>query len=209
MPDATYAINIEYVVAITGQSMRHNHRFRVAPADASAEIAIGTPASAVVLKAGNSQASTGNVQLDIGLGDYLAAMLPMYEQSMSVTSASLIKYPYGLSGSGIYVTPIDLSDPQANYPTRGTSGTGTAVAYALTATFFDGRGKVSKLTLLETILRSEAQTGVESAPAPVKTWVNYVTGDTSIVRGVDGSDMLAVKLISQGQNEAVWRKRYR
>lgn len=204
-----YAIDLTYEVTISGLSVVHNNRVRVALEDPNNEPAIGTTPDLVSLATKGIGGVAGTRALDIALSEYLGAFADMYGAEMNVTSAVLSKYPFGLDGAGIYVSPVDLGDPNINYETQGSNGNPCTPSQGLVVTFFDGRGGVSKLQFSEVVGNRNDQAGTASLDLSFSPMATYITSADSVVKGVNNSNPNAIKLFSFGQNEATWRKRNR
>lgn len=204
-----YLMEINYNVAIGNLTLAHSHRFRVKMDNTNPNPSIGTSADNIQVVTNGTGGTEGSTSLSAGLANYLGFYCGMFGSEMSITSAILIYYQFGLSGQGINLSSIDLSDPAFTGVLAGTNANTCKEAQQLTATFYDGRGKVSRLTYLEVSQDGNVQYGAGNLPTAPDALNNFITGSNGIVRGVDDSKLFSPKLYSYGENEAIWRKRYR
>jgi hypothetical protein len=129
-----------------------------------------------------------------------------YRVADQIVSVTLWRYLPN-SFQKIFITQAGVDSPNgainlANPP--------TALANQQTFTFRSAAGGIAKLVLLETTIggNSTIPFPVPNAPA-INNLANWaVSADSHIVARDNGFLIVPLRL-SQGENEAVWRKRYR
>lgn len=205
-----FLVNINYSVTLDNQSVQHEHKFRVKMDVSNPDPAIGTPfANIDVLDKGTFSTPPQIQDLETATGIYVQNFVDCFGITMSITSITLQKYSTTIDGSAIFVSAADLTNATVYPNLSGTDLGSNIAASGGIITFIDSRGRVSKLYFQESILSGNGQVGVTDAPTAYQNLLTYLGSSANIVHGVDTSEWVQFKLLSAGQNEAIWRKRYR
>lgn len=209
MVDPVYAFNINYDVVISGLTLNHNHRIRVVLAAGEPDPEVGTPLSDISLRTRGVAATQGAVDADVGLGEYLTAMMSQFSSAQNINAVAFTYYPFGLSASGIYVSAADLSDGVAYPQLVGDALAGTPIpAQGSVYTYFGSHGAISKVALMETNSTTNLYTGYSGLTTDETEYVDYLLSSLCIVAGVQDSYPIAFSILSTSQNEALYPKRF-
>lgn len=209
MSSPQYALSIDYSVTVGGLTLNHNHRVRVAIADASVPPTIGDAPADINLETNGTGLGVGSATLASAVAEYLNVFCDLFTADMNVQNASLQFYEFGMKSAGVYVSPINLGENIYSAVTQGTNTGATVASSQRIYTFFDSRGRVSKLSLLEGRFIGDDQRGFGDLGVADQAYVGYITGANGVLKGSDNSTMLSLRLASTGQNERVWRNRNR
>lgn len=147
------------------------------------------------------------VDLDVVVDDWLAAILPLFNTGCSFSVVELWKYPTAQSFDATYWATYTPS------PAAGTSGGTSNTAGQAMWTFRTQEGGILKINLMESVI-STAQKRLYSAQSAAEKAVNdYVVGGGATYAAVflarDTSYPVAGIALYPGQNEALFKKRYR
>lgn len=186
-----YTVEIKYQVS----SLTHTQRLNC---DITNSPAVGDAFSTILVL----QNDTLTTSLDLAVEAYLLTIVPFFNTSVQVTSVKLFKN-VALSFERDYVSAYT---PTTN---AGTSASPTVLSDQQTYTFFTAEGGVMRTVLLETKDGGNSQLGYGALGASSQTHVDYIIGNNGWIIGRDTSRVRAFNLLSQGQNESVWRKRNR
>jgi hypothetical protein len=209
MADPVYAFNINYDVPIGGLTLNHQHRIRVVLADGQDDPEVGTALSDIQLRTRGVGAVQGSVDADVGLGEYLSAMMSQFDATVNINAVALTFYPFGLSGSGIYASAADLSDGVSFPQLVGDALAGTPItAQGSVYTYVGSHGAMSKLVLMETNSLTNLYNGYSSLTTDEEEYVDYLLSSLCIVAGVQDSYPIAFNILSTSQNEALYPKRF-
>lgn len=139
--------------------------------------------------------------LEVIVDEYVALLLVLFAQTQTINRAELWHIPEGTT-NGQYIS---------SYPI-GESGTNTAdenPAYQGTLTFRSIGGSTMRVQLMELPLASNLREPYPTGNAMLNNIFAYVAGTTSGFLARDNTPPFAPMNYSGGQNEALWRKRYR
>jgi len=134
---------------------------------------------------------------------WVALMAPLYKSDANFAYAELWKYTDGTFISN-FVSAYDISD-------IGTSGNNTVLAGQEVYVFRTSEGGIMKVNLMETITNFSFKKTAANLTASQADLVAYVI-DTALgnyFMGRDTSYPFAFVAMYPGQNEAIFKKRYR
>lgn len=160
---------------------------------------VGAPLSDFLLRLKNT--TTRNAQQCAN--EFWARVRGIYNNSVTCTGVTLWRYQSN-SLAKDYMTASTVANP------TGLSTQPTNLGGQVIMTFRSGSGGIAKLVFLETPYTSN---GIESysatATTPHQLVAQYaVSGDSPIIARDNGFLVTGIRILF-GQNEAIWRRRYR
>lgn len=194
--DGEYQVTIHYSCTPSGQpALQHTMTFDVA---VDGTPAVGTPfASVMVLRKGG-----GTVDLENWIDStWMGLLLPLFSNTTEFQYAQLDYIPEGTFAA------TTISNHLLGI--TGSSASPAIAAQASVITFKSIDGHLMKLYLMETINASVIRDPYPVSGVGYTTLVNYVVSDASPIVARDNSYVNLVIALSPGQNEALFKKRYR
>lgn len=185
-----YQIEISYTV----DTVVHKQRLNV---EVSGTPAVGADPSTVDLEMRN----TNTLLMDAAVDAWCTLLADRFAPTASFDSYILWK--------------IDQDTEERSYVTSdviaivGVSGSATNLAHQNTLTFRTFEGGVMRIVLLEPVGTSLVRVPYSSVGAGVKAIMDFVFSDVNWILARDTSYPIAPLNSVSGQNEAVFRKRYR
>lgn len=192
--DGQYEVRLNYTTVVATVPMDHTMTFDI---KLDYEPEPGTPFSEILVSDWNETSSP----LDALIDALLAELLPLYNLTTDFTSAELWKIPEG-TYDATFLSVYGIGTP-------GESSTNTSAAHQLTFTWRSTAGGIMKLVLIESI---STEQGKYAYPTGSSTWNDvfaFVGSATRPFMARDNTRPFAPLRVSGGQNEAVWRRRYR
>lgn len=193
--DGQYEVRVIYETIPSGfPAMEHTMTFDVLPVEAP------TPATDfgdidVELRSGSFNT------LATWVDSFVAGLIAIYPATATVIRAELWYIPEGtFAGSFVSTYPIDEA---------GTNGTGSQVAQQTTLTFRSIDGGSGRIQLMESSLGGNNKESYPYGSSSLNAIADLVTATTGAIIARDNSFMFANIHASHGQNERLWRKRYR
>lgn len=187
-----FEVEIEYDVAGL------THRQRLNCAVASPLPAPGTPPNAIDLIKRNGT----NVALDAAVLAWVNLLAPRFETLVS-TFVGYTFWEY---------EPLSTVKKFITADTLGVDGSSTlpaSFAQQETFTFKTAEGNDMRIVLLETISVDDNQVPIPASGPSTAAIGSFIDSDVNWILGRDTSYPIAQRLLSKGENEAVWRKRFR
>lgn len=148
------------------------------------------------------QQDAGLVNVMTALSDWVALLRPVYETSSSFDRAELWQYDVGTT-NGTFIAAWNIG-------LAGTTVQPPIYAGQVTMTFRTLEGNIMKVVLLESTAASKAK--VPYAVDTIAEWkaiADYVVDPSGWQLGRDTSFPIAYIQRSGGENEALFRRRYR
>lgn len=192
--DGVYELRFKYDVTIGTQLVSH-----VLTQDVNLvePVLPGTPFNEIETQGHNGTTST----LDTEVEGFIDAIAPQMSNATDFTTVELWKYPpegFDAVFYGVYAS--------------GVSGTNVNPAQAAHYDIFTFRtlgGGIMRLTLLESTNSANNVQSFPTASTVANALFNYITNLSRPWVGRDNFRPLAALKWSQGQNEAIWRRRFR
>lgn len=186
-----YTVEFKYIVS----SMTHTHTVNC---DVTNNPSVGDAFSSILVL----QNDTLTTSLDLAVEAYLLTYVVFYNTSVSFPSVRLFKN---------IPNTFERTFVSAYTPTNGagTDPSVTQLAHQDMYTFFTAEGGIARFSQLEGVQSGNDQKAFAQLGSAQQTYVNYILGNNGWFVGRDTSRIKAFNLLSEGQNEAVWRKRYR
>jgi len=193
--DGPWELRIFYSTgATTFPTITHTHTM---------DVRIGTPptkgdAFGVIDVVRNNAAVT---DLATATDEYVAFLDPLFSNTNTIDRAELWHIPEGTTNGEFYST----------YTIGETgSGIGTAnIASQSTFTFRTMGGSTMRVQLMETVLGGSAKDPYPTTSPTVNQLFDYVIGPTGFFLGRDNTQPFAPMNWTNGQNERLFRKRFR
>lgn len=185
-----YEIEISYTV----DGDQHKQRLNV---DVSGTPAVGADPTTVDLLRRSGLTCT----LDVAVTEWIDLLKVRFATTASFDAYILWSY-----------TPLTTDRSYVTSGTIGTAGTAVAastIAHQETYTFRTFEGGIMRLVMLESTATSLVRIPYASAVTSAKAIFDYVTASTNWVLARDTSYPISSLNLTGGQNEAVFRKRYR
>lgn len=190
-----YECRLTYATTISGQQLSHKHQFNVR---LSTTPAPGTPFDEISVL--NWDASTQ--ELGQMLTAYFAVLLPLIPDEAVLEVVELWHYPDGGSNA-IYISA-------GGYGSTGTNVGAPRAAGQATFTFRTLAGGLMKMVLMESSLAGDLRQSYGAVPAGiVKNYMDFIGGTEHAIAANDSFRPFAPIAFIPGQNEAVYRKRFR
>lgn len=193
--DGVYEVRIIYDTTPTGfPLLEHTLTFDVEP---TAPPEVGEEFSAINIV----PRSAAPLPLSDAVDDFVAGMIGIYPSSATIIRAELWRIPEGtLAGTFVSTYPID--EPGVNV-------TASQVAQQSTFTFRAIGGGNGRLQFMESSISGNGSTSYPYPAASQNAIADLVTATTGFILARDNTHMFANIHLSNGQNERLWRKRYR
>lgn len=193
--DGIYELRFTYVVPITGQpTLSHRHTVDVKLAE---DPVVGEDFTTIV-----ALSRLGvEVDLDGAVLNYLNFIKAFYATNVDFPIVELWRYPTE-GTNATYVSSLELGE-------SGTGASPTSAAWQTTITLRSQGGSIMRVQLMET---TTTNNNVESFPTSnvgVNNFAGYLTGGTSPFVARDDTFPLVPLKWSSGQNEKLFRKRFR
>lgn len=193
--DGQYEVRIIYDCTPTGfLIMEHTLTFDVLPTgapdpgDEFSTISIETRKADVMF-------------LSDAIDDFVAGMAAIYSTASTIIRAELWYIPEGtFAGTFISTYPID---------TAGTAVSTANVAQQMTMTFRSIGGGSGRLQFMEPVTTGNGVQSYPYSPTTYNAIADLVTGDGGFIIARDNTFMFANIHLNAGQNERLFRKRFR
>jgi hypothetical protein len=193
--DGLYEVRITYETVPSGfPALEHTLTFDVEPT-ATPEVGEAFSAITVAVRSGSPEPLSDKVD------DFVAGLIAIYPATATIIRAELWYIPEGtFAGTFISTYPIDEV---------GVNGTGSQVAQQTTLTFRSIAGGNGRIQLMECSLGGNNKESYPYTSASLNAIADLVTNTAGFILARDNSFMFANIHASHGQNERLWRKRYR
>lgn len=206
-----HAIHVTYRVAPTGQAgLSHTQKLRVELDATTPDPAFDTALSTILLVT-KGAGSPGTVDARSAISEYLAVFTAWASTAMSIIDVGLYRHPDGIGKDSQIVKLADLTDG-LNYPNlTGQQAGSVDVAAEFTASFSTSSGKNGIVKFME-CTPSTARVFVPSDLAgdvELLALVQYLAGPTSWIGMPNGAKIGDFRRATQGENEALYRRRFR
>lgn len=185
-----YTVELKY----TTEGLQHSMQLNC---DVDGDPVIGTVPTAINLL----QRDATTIQLDVAVDTLLTQLLPQFSDESTFDEYILYKN-VPESTEKTFITAGVLGD-------AGTSLTATEFAHQSTYTFRTQEGGVMRLVLLEDANQVKVRTPYGELGAAAQALMDYITGLTNWILARDTSYPIVPMARTGGENEAVFRKRYR
>lgn len=193
--DGEYELRIFYTSQPAGfQEIEHRHTIDV---NVNTPPQPGDEFDEIYLSRRND---TGNT-LEVITDEYVALLLPLMATTQTIMRAELWYIPEGTT-NGQYISSYSIA-------AVGTAGGDENPAYQATMTFRSIGGSTMRIQLMEVPFSSQLRDAYPTGNPAVNNLMAYVAGETSAFLARDNTPPFAPMNYSGGQNEALWRKRYR
>lgn len=203
-----YVLTYNYLVAPTnGLQLRHRHAFVVLPEPEPGTIPPGTSFGAISVTT-RGMGLPGSTTLLAGTAAYTAVFLDISTTFLTIESIVLLYYPNGKDSAAIRIASADLTDT-TSFPELSGTGSFFTEAQQSNISFNDSRGRISRLTIAEHAQDTSSQLGFPSLNQDNQNYITYVTGSTSIVRGVGGAEIQSLSRWNFTHNNRLERRRFR
>lgn len=193
--DGVYEVTIVYDTVPSGfPLLEHTLTFDV---DVAAAPEVGEPFLDITI----TTRGAGTVSLQDAVDDFVAGMVGLYPTTATIIRAELNRIPEGtFAKTFISSYGIDAA---------GTNGTGSQVAKQATYTFRSLNGGSGRIQFMESSITSDTKTSYPYGSAPLNAIPDLITSSANFVIARDNSFMFANLHLSSGQNERLFRKRFR
>lgn len=193
--DGVFELRFSYSVPVAGQvTLPHQHTIDV---NVQGFPDVGTAFADIIL----IQKNSGEIQLNTWVELYMTRLQPFFSTGTEFSVVELWQYP--LTGTNAtWVSVYDLG-------IAGTSGSPANPAQQSTLTIRSAAGGILRHQLMEVVFLGQGQENPPFAQSEVTNLVTFLTDVQSPVRARDDGYLVAPLRWSLGQNEKVWRKRYR
>lgn len=198
MPYADWTYEIRIPLTISG--LTHNYVWTVKPDQTNPNWNV--PGKGIVQYSVVTRSSGIELLSDVA-ADIADLYKPFYDNTVSIAAIDVWLFAPGTS-DGQYIVTIP-------YSITGTGATAPVLAHYQMYTFRTLAGGIKRIVILEDTSTANNKTPLSDPTlgAGAVALRDYVLGVNSPVIGADGTFCIAGLFRSQGQNEAVWRKRYR
>lgn len=143
----------------------------------------------------------GTRALDLAVDDLVSLIQPFYHTSSNISTAELWKYePNSFEAS--FVSSYDIS-------VNGTSGVVGRAASQVIFTFRSTEGGIMKMSFAETGFAAGSTDFPPFAQASWTALANHIIGTTNVWLARDTSYPFVAKAVHPGNNEAIFKKRFR
>jgi len=205
----TLVFRVQYETTVDGLALTHTINLPCLPPAASPFPDVGDELSTISLETRNTDGSFGTVTADVAISAFVAVFLDKITPVSVISSIVLVYYPNGRDSSGIYIKPVSLSDAVAFPSLQGSRGGSTESAQQETFSFFDSRGKVSKVVVMEAGQDVSSQIGFAALDVPDTAFVTYLIGNGAWVRGAESSNLFELSRANYTRNSKTERQRTR
>lgn len=193
--DGMWEVTIVYDTVPTGfQLLEHTLTFDV---DVTATPEVGEPFTAINIAVRNG----APILLSDAVDDFVAGMIALYPATSTIIRAELNFIPEGEYAKQFYSSyPIDEV---------GTNGTASQPAHQATFTFRSLGGGSGRLQFMESSMSGNTKTSYPYSSASRNAIADLVTGNSGFFLARDNTFMFSNLHLSEGQNERLFRKRFR
>lgn len=146
----------------------------------------------------------GTVNMQSAIENYLAVLRGMFITDTSFGAFELYSYPPD-SNDGTFLTSYTSSTYTGGVITVGDPRWTRQIIY----TFRTYQGGIAKVNILEGAYTSDAKLTYGALEEDEQDFIDYVLSDDSWLVGRDGGHYLSFLRASGGQNEKLWRIRFR
>lgn len=196
--DGQYELQLNYGTTISSRLIPHRHTVDVRIAIADAPEA-GDLFSDITLTNRNGSTQT----LETFVLAYMAVLQPLWRPTTEFTTAELWQYLPEPSQDKTFIAVRTLSIP-------GSAPAGLDLeAQQLTMTFRSTSGGIMRIQLMEHSLAGNNVQTSPFTPASLNTLATFVTNPAQPFVARDNQHPITVIRAGLGQNEKLWRKRYR
>lgn len=193
--DGQYEIRIIYDTTPTGFTiMEHVLTFDVLP---DVTVNPGDPFSVIDI----TMRGGGFITLDTAIDSFVAGMIGLYPASTSIIRAELWHIPEG-TYAGTFISAYSIDEV-------GTNVGASQPSFQATYTFRSIGGGSGRIQLMESSIVSNARLSYPYANAAQNAIPDLITPTTGFIVARDNTFMFANIHLSVGQNERLFRKRYR
>lgn len=193
--DGEYELRIFYTSQPAGfQTIEHRHTIDV---NINTPPTPGTEFDQIFVTRRNE---TGD-SLEIITDEYVALLLPLMAVTQTIARAELWYIPEGTT-NGQYISSYSIA-------ADGTAGGDENPAYQATMTFRSLGGSTMRIQLMELPFSSQLREPYPTGNSAINNLMSYVAGEMSGFLARDNTPPFAPMNFSGGQNEALWRRRYR
>lgn len=186
--------------SITSQPITHTMRLNCIPTPASV-IEPGTPPEDIGLTLRNAALPA---QLDVAVTDWVNILAPIFDADDTVFDFYEVWAYEPQSFDGTFITTANLGVPGTN----SGAGVGTAAGQDIYV-FRTQEGGIMKINLMESKSGVGASNGYSQLAGPTLALVDYVLSNNNWIVARDTSYPIAFKRRFPGQNEALFKRRYR
>lgn len=193
--DGQYEVSIIYdTVPSTFPLLEHTLTFDVLPVGT---IPAGTDFSDIEIEQRNGLTQT----LDLAVDAFVAGMIALYPATATIIRAELNYIPEGTYAKTFIATyPIDEV---------GTNGGSSQVAQQSTYTFRSIGGGSGRIQFMESSITGNSKSSYPYGSASLNAIPDLITAVTNFIIARDNTFMFANLHLSSGQNERLFRKRFR
>lgn len=196
--DGRYELTFFYATVLSGLSLNHRLTIDFRPGFIEPP-APGSPFSAYSTTLG----SGGSGTLDTAANDLLDLLLPFWRPTTEFSRVELWAYDAEPSTDKTFLSVMELAEP-------GTAAAGTDVAAQQeTMTLRTVNGGIMRVQLMEPVSSLTSRQNPPFSPAHFDALRSYMVGLTHPWVGRDNSRPLAAIAWGSGQNEKLFRKRFR
>lgn len=193
--DGMWEVTIVYDTVPSGfPLLEHTMTFDVLP---DGDPSVGDPFDSIPILCRNNSV----INLDAAVDALVAGLIGVYPATATIIRAELNFIPEGEFAKTFYSAyPIDAI---------GTNGTGSQVAHQATYTFRSIGGGSGRLQLMESSLTDNNKSSYPYSSAARNAIADLVTAVDGFFLARDNTFMFANLHLSGGQNERLFRKRFR
>lgn len=141
------------------------------------------------------------IALDTWCDDLITVLEPAFGATASLSRFELWKIPEG-TYAGVFYSAYGIG-------AAGTGASPNVAAWQLTLTFRSLQGGTARLQLMESMAGGNSKISPPYSSAWITDLADFITAPASPVFARDNSFVFAQIHECQGQNERLWRKRYR
>lgn len=193
--DGVWELRIFYTTTPTGfLPMQHRHTLDVRVVG---EPTVGTAFGSIPVEL----AAGGTTDLENVVTNYTALLDDLFSTGDTIDFAELWKIPEG-TYDATWVSTMSIGVP-------GTSTLAAGPAYQMTITFRTAAGGIARAQFMETWYADNGRFPFPTSSGDVNDVAAFVAGENSPFVGRDNADILIALAYNSGQNEKLWRKRYR
>lgn len=194
--DGVHELRLFYATTPAGEEeMTHRLTFDVLPDTPPSP---GADIAAIECQTkGGALALLGTWYLD----DFLPLLQACYPATANFFLLEMWQIPEG-EYNGTFIGSLELSEV-------GTNGTGSTVAQQTTFTFRSIGGGIARLQLMESSFSGNLKQTPPFATATANNLTQFLNGNDSLMIARDNTPLNARLRQSDGQNEKLWRKRFR
>lgn len=197
--DGTFELTYYYATVLSGLSLPHRLTIDVKLDTFSQTVTPGMPFDAILTILGSGSGST----LDIAANDLLDLLLPFWRPTTEFSRVELWKYGAEPSTDKTFLSVLELAEP-------GTAAAGSdTAAQQETMTLRTIDGGTMRVQLMEPVSSLTSKQNPPFSPAHFDALRTYLIGTNHPFVGRDNTRPLAAIAWGSGQNEKLFRKRFR